>query len=174
MPSIFVTSDSHFNHENILKFTDGKTGKKIRDFSDVTEMNEIMIQRWNSVVSPQDKIYHLGDVFFGSEESANAILKALNGHKRLVVGNHDNLKSKVLHMNFEKISMWRKLDNFLMTHVPVHPSTLGENRFTGRQMINIHGHVHQNPSPDGPYKCVCVDHPGINYYPVALEELKNG
>ena len=175
MSNIFVTSDHHFGHENILKFKDN-SGKVIRDFSDVTEMNEIMIQRWNSVVSPQDKIYHLGDVFFGSEDSANDILKALNGHKRLILGNHDNGKNKVLHMNFEKISMWRNFgkEGLLLTHVPVHPSTLIENRFTGKQMINVHGHIHQNKSPEGPYKCVCVDHPGINYYPINIEELRDG
>jgi calcineurin-like phosphoesterase family protein len=173
MPNIFVISDTHFGHANILGFTDN-TGKRVRDFSDVTEMNECMIQRWNSVVTPSDKVYHLGDVFFGSEKNAHDVLSVLNGHKRLVVGNHDNLKNKVLHMHFEKISLWRMFPDygFLLTHVPVHPSTLGESRFTGKQMVNVHGHIHQNKSPEGPYKCVCVEQ--TNYYPIALEDLKNG
>ena len=58
----------------------------------------------------------------------------------------------------------------LLTHVPVHPSTLGEDRFTGVPIKNVHGHIHQNPSPPGPYKCVCVEQ--INYTPINIEELK--
>lgn len=57
-----------------------------------------------------------------------------------------------------------------LAHVPVHPSTLGENRFTGVPMKNVHGHIHQNPSPPGPYRCVSVEQ--IDYTPINIEELK--
>lgn len=40
----------------------------------------------------------------------------------------------------------------------------------GIPIKNVHGHIHQNPSPPGPYKCVCVEQ--INYTPINIEELK--
>lgn len=181
MGNIFVTSDTHFNHENFLKFTD-ENGNKIRPFSDVNEMNEVMIERWNSVVKPGDKIYHLGDVYFGSQQKAIEIMKRLNGQKRLIVGNHDNVKDTVLHIYFEKIYMWRvwKDKKMVFSHVPMHPSNLtigtGEKPDSGRWedrekslMLNVHGHIHQNDSPDGPYRNVSVER--TDYYPLSIEEM---
>lgn len=171
MAEIWLISDTHFGHSNILTFKD-KNGDPVRDFSSVDEMDETMIMNWNTLVTPQDKVYHLGDVYFGSGERANNILSRLNGKKRLIVGNHDDLKSNILHKHFQKISMWRKWSELglLLTHVPVHISTLSENSFNGKQMVNVHGHIHQNQSPEGPYKCVCVEH--TNYMPVNIESLR--
>jgi len=70
--------------------------------------------------------------------------------------------------------LWRQFNDWglLLTHVPVHPSTLGERHRFGKdvQMINVHGHIHQNKSPEGNYRCVCVEQ--TNYTPVNIEELK--
>lgn len=70
--------------------------------------------------------------------------------------------------------MWRMMPEhgILLTHVPVHPSTLKEGRFEGAKdkMVNVHGHIHTNPSPEGPYFCVCVEQ--IDYRPIHLDELK--
>ena len=146
---------------------------KTRPFSTTEEMDEALVDNWNSVVKPGDKVYHLGDVTFSSKENyIKNIHKRLNGKKRLIVGNHDDVK--FLAPYFEKVMLWRMFPDWglLMTHVPVHPSTLGENRFTGKQMINVHGHIHSNPSPEGPYKCVCVEQPHMNYTPINIEELR--
>lgn len=167
--NIFVISDTHFGHENILNFTDKTTGARVRPFYDVRHMNEHMVDRWNSVVKPGDKVYHLGDVFFGSKDAFQELWPRLNGSKRLVVGNHDDVKYLSSGGFFKKVMLWRKFDSLLLTHVPVHPSTLGESRFSGKEVINIHGHIHTNKSPQGNYKCVCVEQ--IDYTPVALEEL---
>lgn len=169
MPEIYLISDTHFNHGNILKFTDRNTGQPVRPFQSVHDMNETMVENWNKVVKPGDKVYHLGDVFFGSEVHFKALWPRLNGRKRLIVGNHDNVQFLSSGRFFEKVMLWRKFENLLFTHVPVHPSTLQENRFDSRPMINVHGHIHQNKSPDGPYRCVCVEQ--VNYTPVYIEEL---
>lgn len=144
---------------------------KTRPFSTVEEMDEALIDNWNSVVKPGDKVYHLGDVTFGNKENyIENIHKKLNGKKRLIVGNHDDVK--FLAPYFQKVMLWRMFRDLglLLTHVPVHRSTLGEGRFDGKGMINVHGHIHQNPSPEGPYKCVCVEQ--INYTPINIEELR--
>lgn len=90
--NIWFISDTHFQHKNIaLVFTDAKTGKRVRNFNSVQEMDETMIQNWNSVVKYGDIVYHLGDVFFGNAESADKILQRLNGEKKLIMGNHDHM-----------------------------------------------------------------------------------
>lgn len=168
MGNIWVVSDTHFGHSNILTFKDSE-GNYVRDFSSVEEMNEVMVDRWNSVVKPGDKVYHLGDVFFGSKGNFKSLWPRLNGSKRLVVGNHDDIKFLSSGGFFKKVMMWRVFTEFglLLTHTPQHQSAL-----TGRRtgLLNVHGHIHQNPSPEGPYKCVCVEQ--VNYTPVNIEELK--
>lgn len=171
MPDIWVTSDTHFNHKNILNFTDDE-GKKVRPFDSVEEMNEVLIQRWNEVVKPGDKIYHLGDVFFGHIDWVVDNWHRLNGKKRLIVGNHDDIPNIVKRGMFEKVDMWRVFTEFnlLLTHVPVHESTLNEGRFKGRPTINVHGHIHSNPSPSPLHRCVCVEQ--TDYRPIHIEELR--
>jgi calcineurin-like phosphoesterase family protein len=171
MADIWVISDTHFSHNNILKFTDN-VGKLVRPFQSVADMNETMVENWNRVVKPGDKVYHLGDVFFGSKPDFQTLWPRLHGRKRLIVGNHDDVRYLSSGAYFDKVMMWRKFEHLLLTHVPIHISTLGESRFTGKEMINVHGHIHQNKSPDGPYKCVCVEQ--INYTPVNIEDLLNG
>lgn len=122
---IWVISDTHFNHYNIVH----RFG---RPFESVNHMNEHMIERWNSVVKPGDKVYHLGDFAMGPKDEHYKFITRLNGKKRLIVGNHDDVKH--LSPYFQKVYMWRQWREFglLMTHVPVHPSTLGEGRFGGK------------------------------------------
>jgi calcineurin-like phosphoesterase family protein len=164
--TVYVTSDTHFNHENILKFPGGRGC----DFQSVKEMNECMIDNWNSIVKPGDKVYHLGDVFFGPKEDFRTLWPKLNGSKRLVVGNHDDIKYLSSGGFFKKVTMWRMFPEFncVLTHVPIHDSGLFRLRID-RMLLNIHGHTHRNGSPEGPYKSVCVELTG--YKPVALEEL---
>ena len=168
MGNIWVTSDTHFGHSNILTFKDD-LGNPVRDFSSVEEMDEIMVQNWNSVVKAGDKVYHLGDVFFGPKEPFQKLWSRLNGSKRLVVGNHDDIKFLSSGSFFKKVYMWRVFTEFglILTHTPQHPSALTGKR---ESLVNVHGHIHRNPSPEGPYKCVCVEQ--TNYFPVNIEELR--
>lgn len=170
--NIWVVSDTHFNHTNILRFTDSNTGELVRpEFKGVTEMNETMIQNWNSVVRPGDKVYHLGDVFFGDKDWFKRTWPRLMGSKRLIVGNHDDVPFLSSGGFFQKVQMWRQFTEFniLMSHVPLHESGLYRSRGLDRPMLNVHGHIHQNLSPPGPYHCVCVEH--TNYTPVHIEDL---
>jgi len=170
MADIWVISDTHFNHQNIIQYCG-------RPFANPDLMNEFMVDKWNSVVKPQDKVYHLGDVYMGggySKEDTTRLLSSLNGKKRLILGNHDNGKDQILQRCFEKIDMWRMFTEFglLLTHVPVHESALVKGSRSGqdRSLVNVHGHIHDNPSPEGPYRCVCVEH--IDYTPINIEELR--
>ena len=175
MGDIWVVSDTHFNHANILRFTDSKSGDLIRPgFADVQEMNELMIQRWNEVVRPGDKVYHLGDVVMGTDQESwmKRHWPRLMGQKRLIVGNHDNIKMLASGGFFAKVEMWRVFSEFglILTHVPIHDSGLYRGAGEGAQMLNVHGHIHQNASPKGPYRNVSVE--AINYTPINIEKLR--
>ena len=183
MRDIWVTSDTHFQHRAILTFRDAD-GNLIRGkhFSTVEEHDEHLIEQWNRCVKPGDKVYHLGDVVMGDKEGKEWFEKnwpRLNGSKRLIVGNHDDIKYLSSGGFFKKVSLWRVFPEFglQLTHVPVHYKSAIEwgSKDTGLhknpfQLLNVHGHIHQHPSPEGPYKCVCVEQ--TNYAPVNIEELR--
>ena len=169
MGNFFVTSDTHFSHANILTFKATPTTMLRPGFRDVLDMNEQMVENWNKVVRPQDHIWHLGDVAMKRDHLQ--IVKRLNGHKRLVMGNHDIFAvEEYLEAGFEKVMGMRVMDGLIMTHVPIHPDSLK------RFKANIHGHTHSNhmmlhPNVRDPrYINLCVEN--WNYTPVALEEIK--
>ena len=83
MGEIFFTSDTHFYHEQDFLYAP-------RGFQSTEEMNEAIIERWNSVVKNDDVVYHLGDVVMGHYD-AN-VLTRLNGLIRFIRGNHDTSK----------------------------------------------------------------------------------
>ena len=39
-------------------------------------------------------------------------------------------------------------------------------------ILNVHGHIHTNACPPGPYKCVSVEQ--INFTPLDVEEINVG
>src|SRR6201993_5271885 len=130
-PKVWVISDTHFGHHNILKFESEKRGH----YRDIFEHDWDLVQRWNSVVKPGDTVWHLGDVYFGPKESNHAqeILKALVGYKRLVMGNHDVNREHVLRQYFDRIYGVAEYGRCILTHVPVHPYQLEK-----RYAKNIH------------------------------------
>ena len=80
--NIYFVSDSHFGHTNIIKYCK-------RPFKDVEEHDAELIRRWNEKVPEDGIVFHLGDVGFGKSKYINDILRKLNGHIYLVIGNHD-------------------------------------------------------------------------------------
>jgi calcineurin-like phosphoesterase family protein len=170
--TLWFISDTHFGHYNMACVFKDADGKLIRGFSSVEEHDERMVAEWNSRVKPSDHVYHLGDV--AMKPGMLQIVKRLNGHKRLVRGNHDIFKTKkYLEVGFEEIYGVRVLDNLLFTHIPVHPESLG------RFKANVHGHIHEKvyppvvrygDRPNTPYINICVEHTG--YAPVTLEDIR--
>lgn len=81
----WITSDLHHDHKNIVRFCPESRGH----FSSVEEMNQAMIDNINSKVAETDTLIILGDISFGTPERACEFLKALNGSKIIIYGNHD-------------------------------------------------------------------------------------
>lgn len=156
MPEVFFTSDQHFGHKNILRFEPYH-----RPFDTVEEMNETLIENYNNVVGRNDIVWHLGDFCFGKDNLA--IAGRLNGHKKLVMGNHDTYQSSEYLKYFVKLYGCTFVHQFMLTHVPV--------RLTPNTMYgNIHGHLHSKKIEDDPrYICVSVEQ--TNLTPIHYDEI---
>ncbi len=160
----FLIADTHFGHANILTFK-RNNGLPLRDFPNIDEHDELLIDNWNSVVSTNDKVYHLGDVGFKSFSKLGYILERLNGTKVLIKGNHDGFKLSQYQQYFKDIRGTHQLDKFILSHIPIHPESLS--RWRG----NIHGHVHDNTLQDDRYINVSVEN--INFTPIDFEEIRS-
>jgi calcineurin-like phosphoesterase family protein len=161
MAEVFLISDNHFGHANILNFRK-QNGDRLRAFDSVEEMDEHMIEQWNSVVRPQDHIYNLGDVVM-RQQVMDVVMPRLNGHKRLVRGNHDIFRTKHYMRYFDEIYGLRVLDNMIFSHIPIHPESMG------RFKANVHGHLHGQHTLGGKYIDVSVE--AVDYTPVPLYKL---
>ncbi|EKP4068446.1 metallophosphoesterase family protein [Escherichia coli O157] len=88
----FVTSDTHFLHQRVMEFDSCQKHRSQYDHN-LDSMNAGIIAEWNSVVSPADTVFHLGDIACTNDKNINKllpdILDMLNGHIILVRGNHD-------------------------------------------------------------------------------------
>lgn len=138
----WITADIHFSHTNILKFC-----PQSRPFYDVQEMNETIIENWNGLIDPQDKVYILGDVAFTNADAAARLVKRLNGTKILVKGNHDVklLREQVFRDCFAEIHDYLEVgyngSRLVLFHFPI---------FEWDRMhhgaIHFHGHCHGRPT----------------------------
>lgn len=156
-------SDTHFNHENIIKYCN-------RPFKDKDEMNKELIKRWNNTISKQDIVWFLGDFALGGRDECKEILSKLNGQIRMIKGNHDHFPDSFYYeCGVKYISKYPIIlkNKFILSHAPI----LLE---SSSQFINIHGHVHDKGNPDtfsDKAICVCVER--HNYYPIRIDIFDN-
>jgi len=171
----WVAADPHFGHENICRFMN-YDGSKVRPWDTAEEMDAALIENWNGVVLPNDRVYLLGDVAF-KPRVLRAIIPRLNGRIVLVQGNHDTEEAKLYAELFDDVRGYVVKKGFIMSHIPIHPACLS------RWAINIHGHLHGNTIRDnlalkekeqfGPIdpRYVCVSMEQINYTPKLLSKV---
>jgi calcineurin-like phosphoesterase family protein len=158
--NVFVWSDPHFSHNNIIRFCD-------RPFGSARHMNEQLIENHNNTVGPDDICIWGGDVGFGSTDSINDIVKMCNGYKILVIGNHDFRKKKIRSLKFDETYLLYTIDlpkgALVFTHYPMdnihHP------------YFNVHGHTHNKLTGNSlHYNVSCELH---DYKPIPLETIVN-
>ena len=127
---IWFTSDHHFGHKNIIEFEPYH-----RPFTSLDEMHETLVERWNKVVKPKDRVYHLGD--FAFNQYGLSFARRLHGDKRLILGNHDKLPTADYLQYFSKLHGIIYWQGCILSHVPVHTNQCG-----ARWLLNVHGHLH--------------------------------
>jgi calcineurin-like phosphoesterase family protein len=160
---IFFTSDTHFGHKNIIKYSN-------RPFNDVKEMDEAIIRNWNATVQPGDTIYHLGDFGLTDTESIIKVLRRLNGNKYLIWGNHDKgIRGEALkHFGWAKDYYELKYEEYRI--ILCHYAFEVWNK-SHHGSFHLHGHSHGSlPTPNHMRRLdVGVDVHG--YRPISLEEV---
>lgn len=160
--AIFAYSDPHFYAEKIINYGQ-------RPFQSVDEMNQALINNYNSVVGKCDVCYWLGDVMYGAtKEKVHYILSRLHGIKCLIKGNHDR---------GHPVSWWlaagfdRVFDNpvYLAEHyIMLSHEPLPEFGNTP-PIVNYHGHIHIQDYPFQNHKqCINVSVEKTDYRPVPL------
>jgi calcineurin-like phosphoesterase family protein len=179
MSKIYLTSDEHYDHQNIIVFC-------VRPFNDVSDMQRGLIERHNAVVSKDDVVYHVGD-FSMSEKTVPFILPQLNGVHYLVSGNHDKVHpvqkkhedAVVRYRQYGFAGVYNELRNFhgfLVSHMPYlgqeegkHGTKYSEYRPVDKGSFLLCGHVHQQWKTKDRMFNVGID--VWDYRPVALDTL---
>ncbi|MDO8803690.1 MAG: metallophosphoesterase family protein [Elusimicrobiota bacterium] len=142
-------SDTHFGHERIIKLAR-------RPFKTVEEMDETLARRWNECVKPEDTVYHLGDVAFGSEKKQREILSSLSGRKILVYGNHEKNLALLAECGFKEQHPCLTVQLHGTPVYLVHESPPSLEALPPHCMYCLHGHVHNKPSRH-PFLNIAVD-----------------
>ena len=171
---VWFTSDLHFWHKNICKYCN-------RPFETMEEMNQALINNWNSVVKEDDTVFVLGDMGFCGYDKLEPLMSQLNGNKYLIQGNHDS--DKIVFRLYEA--------NIIEGYYKMHEVTIiGDEECPDQQltlchfpMIDwpnkergawmVHGHQHQ--LPETPSCSVMHWDVGVdknNLKPVSFEQLK--
>ena len=157
--NVYFIADTHFDDDNIRRYEN-------RPFESADEMNEKLIENWNTVAQKNDEVYVLGD--FGGEGREKELLSRLNGIKYLIKGNHD-VKSNEYYRSagFKEVyDMPVLYKNFwILSHDAI---------YVNRNMpyANLFGHVHNNPIVkdfSSQHFCVCAER--INYTPIEFAAI---
>jgi len=177
--NIFFTSDTHFQHENIIKYAS-------RPFENANEMDETLIKNWNSVVGENDIIFHLGDFMFGNIGRFWEIRSRLNGKIYLIHGNHDYklMQKGNIEEAFEMVVTQMQIvvdgQKIYLNHFPL---LTFDGIYKDKPTWQLFGHVHSNAehpkaSPDLPrlsYLLPCQYDVGVDnndYTPVSFEQVR--
>ena len=139
---VFFTSDTHFGHENIIKYCK-------RPFANADEMDDTLIKNWNSVVGPNDTVFHLGDFAWGNPHIWDNALDKLNGHIHLILGNHDMKNIQEGYMDrFASVSFQKQIyiGNvcIYLNHYPF--LCYAGSYHLKRKIWDLFGHVHSDPN----------------------------
>ena len=171
---VWFTSDLHFWHKNICKYCN-------RPFETMEEMNQALIDNWNSVVKEDDTVFVLGDMGFCGYDKLEPLISQLNGKKYLIQGNHDS--DKIVFRLYEA--------NIIEGYYKMHEVTIISDEECPDQQLTlchfpmidwpnkergawmVHGHQHQlpeTPSCSVMHWDVGVDRNGLK--PISFEQLK--
>lgn len=173
MAETWFTSDEHYFHKNICRYTG-------RPFSSIEEMNKALVDNHNAVVQIDDTVWHLGDFAFAKSNQIEWILHSLNGSHYFCRGNHDkellkNIKyflDKGLFKDSDKDAEITVNGQFIILH---HYGKRVWNK-SHKGSWQLFGHSHGSLPPYGKSVDVGVDSTWITgkaeYRPFSFKELQ--
>ena len=173
---ISYISDTHLGDLRVFN-------KCARPFASLEEMEKTIVDNWNKKVRKEDTVYVLGDLAEDGYKKAIDVYAGLNGHKHLLVGNHDmKMLDEIKESNvFESIDFMTLIEDggrkICLCHYPV----MDWMEFS-RGGYHVYGHIHNKTLKNDPaypqikeyfkdklaYNCG-VDVTG--FQPVTLDEM---
>jgi calcineurin-like phosphoesterase family protein len=173
---MYFISDFHFCHRKVIDYAH-------RPFANIEEMNETMVEKYNSVVGANDSITIVGDFAFGGIENFINYAKRLNGVKTLIRGNHDKSISdnEVLNAGFVEVAHSKIITSDKLKIGISHFPFRKRGEMPGKYDISpnncdvlIHGHVHQHwkvKKHTSGKMMINVSVEAIEYKPITLDDV---
>ena len=160
---IWFISDHHFNHKNIIRFSE-------RPFRDLDHMENMLVEQHNDMVKDDDIVIIVGDFGFCGTTEGKRILQRMNGYKIFIVGNHDVYHGKFKNFGYNEVYICLPLlyndIQMIISHYPC-------NKFDN-DLLNVHGHVHVGRTlEDGFDNHFNVNCEFINYTPIHIDKIGN-
>ena len=155
---IWIWSDLHFFHQNIIKYTK-------RPYFNSDEMNRALLDNFKKTVGKDDISIWVGDVTFerGGSHITNKMLASLPGYRILVFGNHDLDKKGALRpLYFNEIHAIYRVGNLIFSHYPL-------NAGVPEGYYGIHGHTHDTDT--GKHRHINVSVEKVGFKPISLAAL---
>jgi calcineurin-like phosphoesterase family protein len=170
MSNLWITADTHFGHENIIKYCN-------RPFKSVEQMDKVLIHNWNERVKPLDHIIINGDFMFhnssggkkgeGVGERPDYYINQLNGIKTFIRGNHEKSNFPSVRIKGLEISLSNK--TIWVTH--------SQQNLRLEYDINLVGHSHiafKIKKMNNGYNDVYIINIGVDqwkFYPVRVIDI---
>lgn len=191
MKNLYFTSDTHFGHKNIIRYSN-------RPFADVDEMNTTIINNINAKCPADAILYHFGDFGFGDEQFCSDILDRINCKVIFLDGNHDKpMRSQKVRSKFNPVTMFKSWvrspvrDGLVQEMVPcVELKVKDPDAPRGEQLIvmchypmlqwnkahhgswMLHGHCHGSLKYPFPARILDVGVDPCGYWPISYNEVK--
>ena len=156
--STWIIADTHFFHANIGRYCSRPDG-----------WQDLIIENWNHFIQPEDVVFHLGDLALGKKEDTETLVPLLNGKVYLMRGNHDRRSIAF----YQALGITLVKDPYrtetasgmrlVFSHRPIVPLPPG--------MLNLHGHIHNNPTPQLGLRHINLSIEVRQYRPWRLEEI---
>ncbi len=146
MSQLFVISDTHFGHANILDYEPVRRAWCM----DIESHDREIIAAWRATVAPTDTVIHCGDFALGHKECAVAILAQLTGRIQIVLGNHDRGLIAMAAIGFfnPRKSLEFSVDG-IGTVIARHAPAAFTDDECARADVLLHGHLHGHTPPIG-------------------------
>jgi len=171
---LYFTADTHFYHENILKFEKG-----YHNFKTIKEHDDTIVENWNAVVKKDDVVFHLGDFAFAeSVKKFKMMIDRLNGNIVLLCANHDKIVGRkkfirklfyhvnnYLYINIRNEELKWRYQSVALFH---YPQISWEGATQGSWCL--HGHTHQKTYENG--KILNVGSCNHDYKPLSYFQIK--
>lgn len=184
--NIWFTSDTHYNHKNIVRGTTGweisEGNQRTRDFDTLEEHNDVIVNNINSLVKENDILYHLGDWSFGGHINIKTFRERLNCKNiHLIFGNHDqhiepinspyrDLFSSCQHYKELSLRVDRKWQQFKKVNIILSHYAMRVWNKSHHGALHIYGHSH-GTLPDNGTRSMDVGIDTNNLYPYHLDEI---